>query len=840
MAIQGSYKINYTDPKNGSFVIEPYTVNGTVTPSSDVLHPKATRGNTSLLLPGQYTPNYGEMVLEDLVHLLENFAGDTAPVRPTEGQLWYDTGDSYQIVDLSASGCTVTGNHSGKFGTYISDSTSLTAWYGPVSSTDNSYNSIVFKADSVMVDADNNTVITITALDGSSLTFPNTAVGGFITATTSSRLGRLKVAVKVNNALTWADVVNVNCAASAPITEHLQDGDLWYDLTVSQLKVYVDGDWVSLTAGYLPLSGGVMTGSINMGTNPILFNGIVSTSSTLTNKLYVDTAIEEAVAPLQEGTDEAIAALTVRVDGIETTLPNKVTKTGDNFSGALVFGPNGTTTPLALGIDMNNKPIVNPTITWSSLDYLDAVGETHNVVDKNYVALALKQHLDDAVHGGKAFIVEQEDGTGLITAPLFFADVSNTLTFNVNNTSYGLGVDANSLIVYTGSWLGSKISFRQFGSTDPLFEIGDSAHRSYKSLYLFDGQPQPTFGGAITDENDDTKAATKGYVLDAIATAQNDAIPVTGATFTYLVGTGPYELSLTRPGAPAITVDINHDHMSDRIQHTYDSLDGWTSGDTDLVGNALGNASNVYLNSMLNALNRYKAPTEGAIFSDAPMVGASDVVTDIDDVTHSFTLQQTAASTMEPGLDITMGWIGEEISEVTGLPEPVWKTLNFKIAGQLTVTDPGGGPDIIRFTTTPEFPTGHDLVAMPMTCMIPVMDDNTDVRAVMNNASVHALLDANLTRNGAIVKIKVDLAAGANQDYTIAGLVGADAALYDPLATLIEVKVLDSEVGSPTNGYYTNAEAAATAGVKEDGSIRIHNYMSATRSFYISITLIKL
>ena len=41
--------------------------------------------------PGRGTTAYGQAVNENFLHLLENFANTTAPLRPVEGQLWYDS-----------------------------------------------------------------------------------------------------------------------------------------------------------------------------------------------------------------------------------------------------------------------------------------------------------------------------------------------------------------------------------------------------------------------------------------------------------------------------------------------------------------------------------------------------------------------------------------------------------------------------------------------------------------------------------------------------------------------------------------------------------------------------
>ena len=50
--------------------------------------------STSLKLPGKGVANYGPLILEDLIHIMENFAGDTPPNNPVTGQLWYDASPS--------------------------------------------------------------------------------------------------------------------------------------------------------------------------------------------------------------------------------------------------------------------------------------------------------------------------------------------------------------------------------------------------------------------------------------------------------------------------------------------------------------------------------------------------------------------------------------------------------------------------------------------------------------------------------------------------------------------------------------------------------------------------
>lgn len=695
MAIQGSYRINFTDPKNGSFVIDPYTVNGTVTPTSDILHQKATRANTSLQLPGQYTPNYGELVHEDLVHLLENFAGDREPTNFIEGQVWYDTGDNYTIIDLVTNGAVLDGNHSAAFSEYIADDAVLIAWYGPVSVTDNSYSSIRFKVQSYTVqspvDSPTVTAINVTGEDGVAMTFPNNVVGGYITVSQASRRGRLKVASVIQGTLQWVDAVSVIVSNLAPRMDNQQDGDLWFDSTTLTLNVSIAGTWKSVTGGYLPLTGGSMAGPIVMGSNPITYVGPVNANNVLANKVYVDTAIAAAIEPLEEGTASGITALTTRVTAVEADVPTRVKKSGDNVSGTLVFGPNGTTSSLNAGVDMNNFPIIKPSITWDPSDYLEAVGETHNVPDKKYIGQVIAQHMLDVVHGGKIFIEDQPNGSGKILDSLFFASTDHTLSWNIVGNSSGIGQVGNALVLYTSELLGAGVEIRKKRDAvgNPLFKVSDQSTRSWNSLYIHDGQPQPLAGGAATDQNEDTKAATKGYVSNAISNLEEATAPVTSATFTFNIADITYPLTLVRSGGENIVVDINHKHSSDRIDHTYVPLVDWSGGYGDLVGDLLGGVTQTTTGVLLTALNSTKAPIKGAKFADPPQVGGVAQVLDINLVNNSFCLVNTTITFPD----------GYSIIVVT--PENV--EYSCVISSSISGTDPYGQP-ATYYLVTPTLP----------------------------------------------------------------------------------------------------------------------------------------
>ena len=70
-----SYRIFRTNQLNGSIVVEDNTIDDT----------------TTLRFPGRNTTGYGQVIGENMLHMLEHFASPAEPVNPIQGQLWYDT-----------------------------------------------------------------------------------------------------------------------------------------------------------------------------------------------------------------------------------------------------------------------------------------------------------------------------------------------------------------------------------------------------------------------------------------------------------------------------------------------------------------------------------------------------------------------------------------------------------------------------------------------------------------------------------------------------------------------------------------------------------------------------
>jgi len=118
-----AYTVNYTDNTKTAITLS----NGTIDTS------------TNIGLVGQGYSGYGETIAEDLLHIMEHHASGTAPSKPVEGQLWYDStndqlkyfndtvansGDWIPIASMAAQSSQPTaGGQDGHFWLNISDGT---------------------------------------------------------------------------------------------------------------------------------------------------------------------------------------------------------------------------------------------------------------------------------------------------------------------------------------------------------------------------------------------------------------------------------------------------------------------------------------------------------------------------------------------------------------------------------------------------------------------------------------------------------------------------------------------------------------------------------------------
>jgi hypothetical protein len=82
-----------------------YTVNKTdtsATPSTYTVQDSILNTQTDVSFIGKGYAGYGEVIAENFLHLLENFADQTAPTKPIVGQLWYNkTEDRLKVYNTS-------------------------------------------------------------------------------------------------------------------------------------------------------------------------------------------------------------------------------------------------------------------------------------------------------------------------------------------------------------------------------------------------------------------------------------------------------------------------------------------------------------------------------------------------------------------------------------------------------------------------------------------------------------------------------------------------------------------------------------------------------------------
>lgn len=265
-----NYRVNKTNPFDGAdIIVEEFSTNGPAHPISNALAVGSNRASTSLLLQGRGTANYGERIAENLIHILENFSGSTPPSNPINGQQWACRIDYVQ----TASG-------------WFRWDNGLANWiaFTPMIGTPSTFTDGEFWFDNNTLRRSVNQVdnpLTQTAIElkfasSDMITDPNAA--GY----------RPSVEILSFDNGTWISNADVFSAPIPP--SRVSDGKFWYDTMTDTLKIYLDGSFVAVLEliNNLTLSGGVMTGDLDMDGNAILNIPEPTNESDPTTKAYVD------------------------------------------------------------------------------------------------------------------------------------------------------------------------------------------------------------------------------------------------------------------------------------------------------------------------------------------------------------------------------------------------------------------------------------------------------------------------------------------------------------------------------------------------------------------------
>lgn len=309
-----NYTIDFTDQNNNrSFQLTAYTTNGPEHPTSDTLDSKAGAAATSLLLHGKGSPDYGERIQEDMIHLLEHFAGAIEPAYPIGGQMWLDRSSSpfvlrvfntrKHVILVNAPPNSTLLN----FFTIAGDETSritvgsrvrITNVDGVGATTDDQQE---FLVSSSALDTNSNTVIDILPIPTAPITGwyvggweyviqNNTGLYEDLPANGNTVTG-LRLPVAPSEAATKGYIDTLLVSAN----EFTQLSDVTLTTPSAGSLVVFDGtvwrDQLGEATGYLPTTGGTLTGELLMGSNLVRSVADPISAQDATTKNYVDTIV---------------------------------------------------------------------------------------------------------------------------------------------------------------------------------------------------------------------------------------------------------------------------------------------------------------------------------------------------------------------------------------------------------------------------------------------------------------------------------------------------------------------------------------------------------------------
>ena len=340
-----------------------YTVNKTNSSSSPNLYTVqdgVLNTQTDLSFIGKGYAGYGEVIAENFLHILENFSNSSAPSKPIEGQLWWDStnaklqvfnGTSFQTAGGSAPYQSDAPSNLAAGDIWIDSDTGQMYFYngtssvlvGPPSSTGTTNG---FTYDTILDSGDNNQNVTKWFNDGNLIaiisedTFtPKVSITGFASIKAGITLSSAITDNKLNGTATDSDSLGGVLAAN-----YLRSNA--NDTTSGTISIANDGGLIvgvdSDLAITVDSSGGIISNTVN--NTDITFK--VNDGGVTTTVMTIDGSVSRVgigtTTPSTKLQVSGTATATAFSGPLTGAVTGDITSTGANSLGTLTMGGNLT------------------------------------------------------------------------------------------------------------------------------------------------------------------------------------------------------------------------------------------------------------------------------------------------------------------------------------------------------------------------------------------------------------------------------------------------------------------------------------------------------------------
>lgn len=431
------YSIEHTDPNVPGFIINPSQLNG----------PNGSAANSSLSLHGTGRLKYGEAINENFLHLLENFASNersmplifsiqSASNNGAQGTHFIEIFDnktnvfipSYEFQIIGSSGAINDNNYTTISSTY-NQPTNLTT--------------IIF--EEILVDDQaaflGNVSYSIIEPDPLYLKPPYNIGQTWFNKTD----GVLYIYKDLSGTgiLQWDYAGRLGLTIEPPLVPN--DGDLWYDPVIDQLKIFKNNTWNSVADRYILKSGDTIDSNaiIAFGTHLILNEGAGDSS--------INPDIRSTSNLLLTSFDSSI----VTIDGNNTT------------SGDFVVSKGAQTYPGATDLFRIEN---DGTIHTDILNYETLVTDPNDIPNKTYLDNAISD-LSDLI--GLSYILNTGGSmTGDFILTMNTATTGNKIQFETSHSDnsyiykYEPSIDQSQLRISLSDNPNSLTDYLDIGSDD--------------------------------------------------------------------------------------------------------------------------------------------------------------------------------------------------------------------------------------------------------------------------------------------------------------------------------------------------------------------------------------